>query len=87
MNSIRNYIIGVALMAAVPVMAQSGLTDMSNSQQAIMTNTPLGSVYNDQYAAGVRQVDGWLLGRPFQRDVNHGHLVDVGHLEHALGDH
>ena len=31
-------------MAAVPVMAQSGLTDMSNSQQAIMTNTPLGSV-------------------------------------------
>lgn len=44
MNSIRNYIIGVALMAAVPVMAQSGLTDMSNSQQAIMTNTPLGSV-------------------------------------------
>ena len=45
-------------MAAVPVMAQSGLT-----------------------------VDGRLLGRPFQRDVNHGHLVDVGHLEHALGDH
>ena len=44
MNSFRNYIIGVALMAAVPVMAQSGLTDMSNSQQAIMTNTPLGSV-------------------------------------------
>ena len=32
MNSFRNYIIGVALMAAVP------------SQQAIMTNTPLGSV-------------------------------------------
>ena len=31
-------------MAAVPVMAQSGLTDMSNSRQAIMTNTPLGSV-------------------------------------------
>jgi DUF1680 family protein len=31
-------------MAAVPLMAQSGLTDMSNSQQAIMTNTPLGSV-------------------------------------------
>ena len=31
-------------MAAVPVMAQNGLTDMSNSQQAIMTNTPLGSV-------------------------------------------
>lgn len=31
-------------MATVPVMAQSGLTDMSNSQQAIMTNTPLGSV-------------------------------------------
>ena len=31
-------------MAGVPVMAQSGLTDMSNSQQAIMTNTPLGSV-------------------------------------------
>ena len=44
MNSFRNYIIGVALMAAVSVMAQSGLTDMSNSQQAIMTNTPLGSV-------------------------------------------
>ena len=44
MNSFRNYIIGVALMAAVPLMAQSGLTDMSNSQQAIMTNTPLGSV-------------------------------------------
>ena len=44
MNSFRNYIIGVALMAAVPVMAQNGLTDMSNSQQAIMTNTPLGSV-------------------------------------------
>ncbi len=44
MNSLRNYIIGVALMAAVPLMAQSGLTDMSNSQQAIMTNTPLGSV-------------------------------------------
>ena len=43
--------------------------------------------YNDQYAAGVSQVDGRLLGRPFQRDVNHGHLVDVGHLEHALGDH
>ena len=40
----KHYILGVALMAAVPVMAQSGLTDMSNSQQAIMTNTPLGSV-------------------------------------------
>ncbi len=44
MNTFRHYILGVALMAAVPVMAQSGLTDMSNSQQAIMTNTPLGSV-------------------------------------------
>ena len=44
MNTLRHYILGVALMAAVPVMAQSGLTDMSNSQQAIMTNTPLGSV-------------------------------------------
>ncbi len=40
----KHYILGVALMAAVPVMAQSGLTDMSRSQQAIMTNTPLGSV-------------------------------------------
>ena len=40
----KHYILGLALMAAVPVMAQSGLTDMSNSQQAIMTNTPLGSV-------------------------------------------
>ena len=40
----KHYILGVALMAAVPVMAQSGLTDMSNSQQAIMTNTPLGLV-------------------------------------------
>ena len=44
MNTFRHYILGVALMAAVPLMAQSGLTDMSNSQQAIMTNTPLGSV-------------------------------------------
>ena len=44
MNTFRHYILRVALMAAVPVMAQSGLTDMSNSQQAIMTNTPLGSV-------------------------------------------
>ena len=44
MITFRHYIFGVALMAAVPVMAQSGLTDMSNSQQAIMTNTPLGSV-------------------------------------------
>ena len=44
MNTLRHYILGVTLMAAVPVMAQSGLTDMSNSQQAIMTNTPLGSV-------------------------------------------
>ena len=44
MNTFRHYILGVVLMAAVPVMAQSGLTDMSNSQQAIMTNTPLGSV-------------------------------------------
>ena len=44
MITFRRYIFGVALMAAVPVMAQSGLTDMSNSQQAIMTNTPLGSV-------------------------------------------
>ena len=40
----KHYILGLALMATVPVMAQSGLTDMSNSQQAIMTNTPLGSV-------------------------------------------
>ena len=31
-------------MAAVPVMAQSGLTDMSRSQQAKMKNTPMGSV-------------------------------------------
>ena len=44
MITMKHYILGVALMAAVPVMAQSGLTDMSNSQQAIMTNTPLGSV-------------------------------------------
>ena len=44
MITFRHYILGVALMAAVPVMAQSGLTDMSRSQQAIMTNTPLGSV-------------------------------------------
>ena len=44
MNTFSHYILGVALMAAVPVMAQSGLTDMSNSRQAIMTNTPLGSV-------------------------------------------
>lgn len=44
MITMKHYILGLALMAAVPVMAQSGLTDMSNSQQAIMTNTPLGSV-------------------------------------------
>lgn len=31
-------------MAAVPAMAQSGLTDMSRSQQAKMKNTPLGAV-------------------------------------------
>lgn len=31
-------------MASASAMAQSGLTDMSNSQQAKMTNTPLGSV-------------------------------------------
>ena len=35
---------GVVLMAAVPAMAQSGLTDMSRSQQAKMKNTPLGAV-------------------------------------------
>ena len=44
MITMKHYILGLALMATVPVMAQSGLTDMSNSQQAIMTNTPLGSV-------------------------------------------
>ena len=44
MNTFRHYIIGVVLMAAVPAMAQSGLTDMSRSQQAKMKNTPLGAV-------------------------------------------
>ena len=44
MITMKHYILGLAMMAAVPVKAQSGLTDMSNSQQAIMTNTPLGSV-------------------------------------------
>ena len=45
MNTFRHYILGVVLMAAVPAMAQSGLTDMSRSQQAKMKpNTPLGSV-------------------------------------------
>lgn len=44
MITFRHYIFGVALLASVSAMAQSGLTDMSNSQQAIMTNTPLGSV-------------------------------------------
>jgi len=44
MNTFRHYIFGVVLMAAVPAMAQSGLTDMSRSQQAKMKNTPLGAV-------------------------------------------
>jgi len=44
MNTFRHYILGVVLMAAVPAMAQSGLTDMSRSQQAKMKNTPLGAV-------------------------------------------
>ena len=44
MNIFRHYILGVVLMAAVPAMAQSGLTDMSRSQQAKMKNTPLGAV-------------------------------------------
>ena len=44
MITFRHYIFGVALLASVSALAQSGLTDMSNSQQAIMTNTPLGSV-------------------------------------------
>ena len=44
MNSFRNYILGVALMASASAMAQNGLTDMSRSQQAKMKNTPMGSV-------------------------------------------
>ncbi len=44
MNTFRHYIFGVVLMAAVPAMAQSGLTDMSRSQQAKMKNTPMGAV-------------------------------------------
>ena len=44
MNTFRHYIFGVVLMAAVPAMSQSGLTDMSRSQQAKMKNTPLGAV-------------------------------------------
>ena len=44
MNTFRHYIFGVVLMVAVPAMAQSGLTDMSRSQQAKMKNTPLGAV-------------------------------------------
>lgn len=44
MNTFRHYIFGVVLIAAVPAMAQSGLTDMSRSQQAKMKNTPLGAV-------------------------------------------
>ena len=44
MNTVRHYILGVALMATASAMAQSGLTDMSRSQQAKMKNTPMGSV-------------------------------------------
>ena len=44
MNTVRHYILGVALMATASAMAQSGLTDMSRSQQAKMKNTPLGAV-------------------------------------------
>jgi len=44
MNTVRHYILGVALMASASAMAQSGLTDMSRSQQAKMKNTPMGSV-------------------------------------------
>lgn len=44
MDIFRHYIFGVVLMAAVPAMAQSGLTDMSRSQKAKMKNTPLGAV-------------------------------------------
>ena len=44
MITFRHYIFGVALLASVSAMAQSGLTDMSRSQQAKMKNTPLGAV-------------------------------------------
>ena len=45
MNTFKHYIVGIALMAAVPLMAQQhGITDTKNSQYALMSATPVDAV-------------------------------------------
>ena len=78
MNTIRHYILGVALMTAVPVMAQGGLTDMSHSQHAKMRNTPLGAVkwtggfWGDRFNV-LSQTTIWDMWNTWNNpDVSHG---------------
>ena len=78
MNTFRHYILGVALMTAVPVMAQGGLTDMSHSQHAKMRNTPLGAVkwtggfWGDRFNV-LSQTTIWDMWNTWNNpDVSHG---------------
>ena len=78
MNTFRHYILGVALMTAVPVMAQGGLTDMSHSQHAKMRNTPLGAVkwtggfWGDRFNI-LSQTTIWDMWNTWNNpDVSHG---------------
>ena len=46
MNTFKHYIFGIALMAAVPLMAQQrGITDTKNSKCALMSATPVDAVH------------------------------------------
>lgn len=78
MKTFRHYILGVALMTAVPVMAQGGLTDMSHSQHAKMRNTPLGAVkwtggfWGDRFNV-LSQTTIWDMWNTWNNpDVSHG---------------